>query len=32
MNIRSLSCHFDELHSLLVNLSIDPGVVAVSET
>ena len=32
MNIRSLSCHFDELHSLLVNLKIGFDVVAVSET
>ena len=32
MNIRSLSCHFDELHSLLVNLNISFSVVAVSET
>ena len=32
MNIRSLSCHFDELHSLLVNLNIGFNVVAVSET
>ena len=32
MNIRSLSCHFDELQSLLVNLNIGFNVVAVSET
>ena len=32
MNIRSLSCHFDELQSLIVNLNIDFHVVAVSET
>ena len=31
-NIRSLFCHFDELHSLLVNLNIGFDVVAVSET
>ena len=32
MNIRSLSCHFDELLSLLANLKIGFDVVAVSET
>ena len=32
MNIRSLSCHFDELQSLLFNLNIGFNVVAVSET
>ena len=32
MNIRSLSCHFDELQSLLVNLNIGFNVVAVSGT
>ena len=32
MNIQSLSCHFDELLSLLTNLNIGFGVVAVSET
>ena len=32
INIRSLSCHFDELQSLLVNLNIGFNVVAVSET
>ena len=32
MNIRSLSCHFDELLSLLTNLKIGFDVVAVSET
>ena len=32
MNTRSLSCHFDELQSLLVNLNIDFHVVPVSET
>ena len=32
MNIRSLFCHFDELYSMLVNLNISFGVVAVSET
>ena len=32
MNIRSLSCHFDELLTLLSNLNISFDVVAVSET
>ena len=32
MNIRSLSCHFDELQSLLVTFNIGFNVVAVSET
>ena len=32
MNIRSLSCHFDELQTLLVNLKVPFDVVAVSET
>ena len=32
MNIRSLSCHFDELHSLFVNLNVKFDVVGVSET
>ena len=32
MNIRVLSCHFDELQTLLVNLKIPFDVVAVSET
>ena len=32
MKIRSLSCHFDELQSLLDNLNIGFNVVAVSET
>ena len=32
MNIQSLSCHFDELLSLLTNLKIGFDVVAVSET
>ena len=32
MNIRSLSCHFDDLHSLLVNLNVKFDVVGVSET
>ena len=32
MNIRSLSCHFDELQSLSVNLNFAFNVVAVSET
>ncbi len=32
MNVRSLSCHFDELHSVLVNLKIGFDVVAVTET
>ena len=32
INIRSLSCRFDELQSLLVNLNTDFNVVAVSET
>ena len=32
MNIRSLSCHFDELQTLLVNLRVPFDVVAVSET
>ena len=32
MNIRSLSCHFYELQSLLVNLKSGFNVVAVSET
>ena len=32
MNVRSLSCHFDELQSLLVNLNIGFNVVVVSET
>ena len=32
MNIRSLSCHFDELLSLLTNLNVGFDVIAVSET
>ena len=32
MNIRSLSCHFDDLYSLLVNLNVKFDVVGVSET
>ena len=32
MNIRSLSCHFDELQPLLVNLDMGFNVVAVSDT
>ena len=32
MNIRNLSCHFDDLHSLLVNLNVKFDVVGVSET
>ncbi len=32
MNVRSLSCHFDELHSVQVNLKIGFDVVAVTET
>ena len=32
MHIRSLSHHFDELYSMLVNLNISLSVVAVSET
>ena len=32
MNVRSLSCHFDELQSLLVNLNINFHVIAISET
>ena len=31
MNIRSLSCHFNELHSLLVNLDVKFDVIGVSE-
>ena len=32
MNIQSLSCHFDDLYSMLINLNISLSVVAVSET
>ena len=32
MNIRSLSCHFDELQTLLVNFKVPFDVVAVLET
>ena len=32
MNIRSFSCHFDDLHSFLVNLNVKFDVVGVSET
>ena len=32
MNIRSFSCHFDELQTLLVNVKVPFDVVAVSET